>query len=243
MSEELLSGDTGQVADAGQQTQVTDLTQGTEPNTGVTEPADAGQEGSEDTLTPEQELAFKKRLEREQAKMEERLRAEYEEKYAPIRQQTPEQAQNAVRQVADELGITDEAARVLINQQLAVNQMKDNLTKSETKAEIAALRASKPWLPEWDDGKLQKIRADYQREHGFSLPWKAAYQQLVADAAINGLITQAVEQRTLQNVTGRNAATLQAGKGRAANPPDYWSMPQEEFEKLKDRVRAGETLK
>lgn len=241
MSEEQLSGVTESVADAGQQQDASE--QGTGLDTGVTDTADAGQEGAEDELTPEQNLALRKRLEREQIKIEERLRAEYEQKYAPTQHQTPEQAQNAVRQVADELGITDEAARVLINQQLAVNQMRDNLTKTEAKAEINALRANKPWLPDWDDTRLQKIRNDYQREHGFSLPWKAAYQQLVAESAINGQIVQAVEQKTLQNVTGRNAATLQAGKGRAANPPDYWNMPQDEFEKLKDRVRAGETVK
>src|SRR5690554_2038785 len=99
MADELM-GDT-LPADAGQeQPDQTELPGQDEE--GETAPADAGQgaegEGAED------DLAFKKRLEREIPKIEERIRAEYEQRYRAYQPQVQD-PQATIETIADQLGI------------------------------------------------------------------------------------------------------------------------------------------
>lgn len=249
--DELHTGDTEQSLDAGETAaQEIDYKAmlGLDEQTGDTEetPDDAGREepsqDEPDDLPDEQQTAFQKRLERESRKIEERLRQEFEERYA--QQTQPQNNELALAdQLAYQLGITREAAAILIHQQIALNNMQDTAAKHEARAEVEAMRRENEHLPEWNEAKLSEIRKDYQAKYGTTLPWTEAYHFYIAQEAISGKISHAAEQKAISNITRRNKATVQAGGAKSAKAPDIWDMDKEEFEKMVERAKSGEFQK
>ena len=218
--------------------------------TGDTIPADAGQGGSEQTEGVEdsdapgdEELAFKKRLEREIRKLREEIRAELEAEYQRryVQPPSPESQQEIVESLADRLGITTEAARAILNQQILINQLREREAMNEARAEVEALRATRKELPPWDEKKLSAIRERFEREYGYPLPWKDAYRLYVAEEALSGEIRQRTEQDVLANVQRRDKSTVKTGKGGdTPTKRSAWDLSPDEFAALRDRALRGE---
>ena len=217
---------------------------------------------------PQVSKAFAKRLAAKEKQIEERLRTQLLEE---MRQQQTSQGQHQYTQpephvnvkeqldkLADELALTPEAVQVLYRQQLmlnqqaesirkteeALNQNRENMTKSEVKAEIEAQRKANPMLPEFDETSINRVRESYRKQYGVSLPWKAAYQQFVAEEAMSGNLGRRVQQDTLKKVVGRNKKTVQVkGSKQPAKKPSIDSMSDEQFERMIAAAKSGRLKK
>lgn len=219
-------------------------------NTGEEEEtAAAGQESQETESQPEEqkfderiEQAFAKRLAKEREKIRQELEQQYTEQQH-VQHQPYQQQDNVVEQLAYQLGITPQAAQILLNQQLVLQNIQDQAAKMAAKVEIEKERQSKPYLPEFSEEKLSKIRDDYQKRYGMTLPWGEAYRMYVAEYAFSGNLSTAAEQQAIAKITGRDKATVQAGKGTQVKPPDIWDLPKEDFEKMLNDAKAGKFTK
>lgn len=212
---------------------------------------------------PKTEKAFAKRLAAREAKLREELRNEILDE---VRKQSPQNQQQPVNQatikeqvekLADQLAITPEAAQVMYNQQLMINQLyghiqktedslaesQDVTTKSQAKLDVETKRAANPLLPEFDEARLTAIRKQYQKSYGVNLPWQEAYNFLVAEEAMSGKFNRKVQQETLKNVGKRQKKTVKVKTATSAKKPTLDALSDEQFERMVERAKAGEFKK
>lgn len=238
----------------------TDQEQDTENDAGAEDESGVDPKAFAAKLTKERE-----RIERE---TEERLRKEYEARYAqqqptkPTEQQykgdaPPPLPREHLEKLADDIGVTPEAANAMYYQQWRLNKqdeqyketqeylrsMRDKSAKLEALQVLEKKRAKNPGLPEVNEKRLQEVREDYRKRTGYELPWEDAYDKLVAQEAMSGKFQRQTEQETIGKITSRNKATIQAGKGGHAKKPDIWDMPAEEWNKLVEEAKAGKYKK
>ncbi len=258
-----------------------------EEESGVDEPADAGQE--EEEIEEEEEgeeeeeervdpKAFAKKLKKDRQKLKEEVLQELKEegivprdaKSTPETQQQPQQpaqqrprvSREQIDRIADQLSITPELARVLVDQQTALDQQSnyirrlegqlqdvgENSTKGEVKLEIEEERKEKPYLPEWNEKEISKIRKEYRDSYGVTLPWRDAYEKYVAKETMSGNLpsnlTRKAEQETLKNVSRRKGSSIKSsGTKKKAKKPSYADMSQEEFERHVKEAKSGKLTK
>lgn len=159
--------------------------------------------------------------------------------------------------LADQLGVTTETAYAMYVQQWNIEntkqdnaqlkqylqqmqqQQQDERTKGEAKTAIEQRRKSNPSLPGFDDTRLQQIRSEFQKKHGYALPWEAAYNQYVAEEVLSGNLTRTAQQKVINDITSRSKKTVQAGKGGQAKRPSIEDMSKEEFDALVEQAKAG----
>ena len=253
MKEQVITGEETTPAAGEQETEV-DLF--SESETG--EETAAAEQGTQTEQPQEQftdtrtEQAFAKRLAAER----EKIRRELEAEFKPQPKQTPqEDPDKVVEKLADDLMITPEAARVILQQQMTLDQMRssmgdihDRASKAEAKMVIEQQRKTNQHLPAFDESKLAAVRKDYFDRYGTVLAWEDTYRHYVAQEAMSGnLFTAAAhqaEQRAIANISGRNNATVQAGKGGSAKrATDVWGMPDQDFAKLVEDAKQGKFKK
>jgi hypothetical protein len=213
---------------------------------------------------------FAKKLAAEREKIRRELEEEYQAAQAPAPVQQPGGilpappvlTRDVVSQLAAELGTSEEVVRVMYNLQHTVNQygemfkgmagyivnLEDTSTKGQAMAEIEKMRVANPLLPEFDEARISRIRADHKKAGGGILPWKKAYEQLVSEEAISGNLLRQVEhkteQKTVQQITKRGSKTTQVGKGGGqAKRPGIEDLSAEDFNKLVEKAKAGQYKK
>jgi hypothetical protein len=201
--------------------------------------------------------------------LKQELTAEFEAKYGakevPQTQQAmpddlysdmPKMTREQVDHFADQMGMTPEAAwsilcqqhamnklnQKLQNQQLTAKQLQEATAKTDAMREVAAQRKKNPNLPAFDEARITQIRADYRKEMGVELPWKAAYKQLVAEEVLSGKTSRAAEQKVLNNIGNRDAKTVNAGKGGKPKVISIDDMTEAQFEKFQADVASGKYL-
>lgn len=214
------------------------------------------QPGTQQQFDQRTEQAFAKRLAAEREKLRRELEQQLTQQYGQPVLQQPAYGQpgmqqpylqqppaNHIEELAMQWGTTPEVMRAMLDQQMRLNAMQERIEKAEIKEIIERQRQEKPFLPAFDEARLEQIREQYRRFYGTNLPWREAYRQLVIEEAFNGRLSTAAEQRAISQITQRNKATVQAGKGGQAKKPDIWDLPDEEFEKLVERAKAGELKK
>ena len=274
MPDEILTGVEEQAPDAGGQEEEQDIFNFGEEEAGEIDPDAADQETEEENAQEgfkeeSTEKAFAARLAKEREKIaretEDRLRQEYEAKYAQPQQQPqytpgsqPPPLQNEqLDALADRLGVTREAAYAMYHQQWLIDrqneairqQAEDNRRTKENTAKVEALksleqrRKKNPYLPEPDEKVLADIRKDYRTRTGYDLPWEDAYDKLVARETESGNISRRAEQETIGKITARNKATIQAGKGGQAKKPSIDDLSSDEFNKLVEEAKMGKYKK
>jgi len=207
------------------------------------------------------EEAFAKRLAAKEKQIEERLRTQLREELSRQSTQTQQQQprpsmKEQVDKLAEDLAITPEAAQVMYQQQLMLNQLysrleqtdnlleesKDTTTKSQAKLEIETQRQENPLLPEFDEDRLTEIRSKYKKS-GITLPWKEAYNLLVAEEAMSGKFNRKVQQETLKKVGKRQKKTVKAKTATPTRKPSLDDLSEEQLERMIERAKAGEFKK
>ncbi len=238
--------------------------QGTEeqqPETSVTTTAgdnqapDAGGQGDAGVTGQEPDQRVEQAFARRLAAERERIKAEFEAKYAQPQQTqqgiTQQQISEAIEYYISQ-GLPPAVAKDMVDTRLALlntqsllanvsGTLQDTTGLTAAKDEIAALRAQNKALPEFDQKALEAIRNEY-RQRNFNLPWREAYDIYVARQVAAGNLTRAAEQQAIDAITGRNKATVQAPKG-GGTPPNYMTMPKADFEKEVEKALRGEYSK
>ena len=249
-------------------------------DSGVDDSADAGQEEEEGDDEEEEKVdpkAFAKKLKKDRQKLKDEVLQELKEegivpkdiKSTPETQQQPQPQQRRpsvsreqIDRIADQLSITPELARVLVDQQTALDQQSsyirrlegqlqdvdENSTKGEVKLGIEEERKEKPYLPEWNEKEISKIRKEYRDNHGGTLSWRDAYEKYVAKETMSGNLpsnlTRKAEQDTLKNVKRRKGSSIKSsGTKKKAKKPSYADMSQEEFERHIKEAKSGKFTK
>jgi len=214
-----------------------------------------------------QEKAWAKRIAAEREKIRREVDAEYQQKTAALQnaQQSYQQPQkrtwvepqpltkDELEKLADSYAMTTDAVQVMYSQQVelnrmkylleqsftAINAMKDDTTKGDAMAQIERNRKSNPYLPAFDEGKVSAIRQRHYQQHGITLPWHDAYKQLVADEAMSGNLSRQAQQKAIKQITSRNRTNVQAGNAAQAKQVNMEDLSDDQFERLKERVKAG----
>jgi hypothetical protein len=243
--------------------------------TGADDDAAAGQDAGNQAVIVQDddpvEKAFAKRLAAEREKIRRELEEQYQQQqpqqggylgqqqsypqgYQQIQQSGPPPLpQEQLENLADQLGVTTEAAYAMYHQQWLIEQQnqaiqqqrQETLRLADERAKIAAKnraeaqRKKNPNLPEFDESKLTKLRTEYQKRTGLTLPWDDVYQLHVANEAMSGNLSRAVEQAAIANITSRNKTNIQAGRGGTAKKPSIEDLPKEQFEKLVEQAKQG----
>jgi len=270
--EKVLSGvEEEEAPDAGEQEEEDLFSTGDEDEAEGEEQASEAEE-TEEKVDPK---AFAAKLAKEREKIEQEtkerlekeLRQEYDQKYGRTQEQGSQQQsqqqgppplpRDQLEKLADDLGMTPEAANAMYIQQWRINQqnnslkkqeeylksLQDNTAKGETLRRIEEKRQQNPNLPEADTNQLEKIRKDYKYKTGYDLPWDDAYDKLVAQEAMSGNLERSAQQKVINNITSRGKATVQAGKGGQAKKPSIEDMSKEEFDSLVEQAKAGKFKK
>lgn len=225
--------------------------------TGVEEPAVAGQE-EEGAVEDRVEKAFAKRLAQEREKIRRELEEEFNRRFAQMsyqqtipQQTTPQQTTPSLEEQANELAeqlmITPEAAKRLLQQQQQLQElatqfyiMQDNSEKIRAQQAVEERRKTNPYLPLFDERKVASYRLRYYNRYGIMPSWEDAYDYYVADAVKSGELLRTAEQMAVQQITGRNRVNTQVGRGSQPQKRDIWALSDEEFEKLKEIAKQGQ---
>ncbi len=225
--------------------------------TGVEEPAAAGQEREEGTGEERGfdedrvEKAFARRLAHEREKIKRELEEELRRQFEAQRQQ--ESLEERARKLADELMITPEAAKLILQQEERFKQqeerlkelatqyymMRDDNDKVRVEAMVNERRKTNPYLPPFDEEKVLDVRMQYYNKYGVLPTWEDAYNLYVAAKLSTGEFGRVAEQQAIQKITGRNRVNVQVGKAAQPEKRDIWSLSDEEFERLKEEAKQG----
>lgn len=227
-----------------------------EEQTGVEQPAAAGQEGEQGEDRVEQ--AFAKRLAQEREKIRQELEQEFKQRYQPPTYQPPVQPtgppqpslEERAAKLAEEWMITPEAAKAFILQEERMKNLttklfvtEDNIAKAEAKAAIERQRASNPHLPPFNEQEILNIRLRHYNQYGVMPAWEDAYKMYVADAVTKGEINKNIEQQVISRITGRNKVNVQVGRAEQPQKRSVWDLSDDEFEKVKEKAKRGELKK
>lgn len=229
-----------------------------EEETGVEEPAAAGQE-EEQGEDQRVEQAFAKRLAQEREKVRQELEQEYQQRYqppmyqqmpTPQREQSEQSLEERAQKLAEEWMITPEAAKAFILQEERMKDlnarlylMQDNTEKVKAETAINEQRKNNPLLPPFNEQELINIRLRYYNQYGIMPNWEDAYKMYVADAVTKGEINKNIEQQVISRITGRNKVNVQVGRAEQPQKRSVWDLSDEEFEKLKEKAKRGELKK
>ncbi len=241
------------------------LLQDDEEETGEEEEADTEPEGEEAEQEPEDRLekAFAKKwtawLEKKVPELREEIREELRRETVPQQrasQQTgeiPLLSDAEAERLADQLNTSPEHVRILyalqmrdIAREREIQGLKSGMyeasEKSQAQQYVQEIAKNNPAMPGWDEKKLEAYRQAYQRAYGHPLPWREAYRQYVADAAMSGDFTRKTQQQTIQKIKARDQATVNI-KAPSTKKPDVWDIPGDQFERLVDEVKSGKYKK
>jgi hypothetical protein len=228
-----------------------------EDQSGVEEPAAAGQEG-EQGEDQRVEQAFAKRLAQERERIRQELEQEFEQRYQPPTYQQPAQPtqqpqpslEERAAKLAEEWMITPEAAKAFILQEermkeltMRLYMMDDNAAKVEAKTAIEKQREKNPYLPPFNDQELINIRLRHYNQYGVLPKWEDAYKMYVADAVAKGEINKTIEQQVISRVTGRDRVNVQVGRAEQPQKRDAWDLSKGEFEVMLEKAKRGELKK
>ena len=181
-----------------------------------------------------------------------------QQQYQPQNFDIPPLPKEQMEELADQLALTPEAVQVLYSQQYLLhkqneyinnlagtfNNMRENDSKSQTKAQVEQMRAKNPNLPGFDENKVAQIRQEHYQQYGVPLTWDAAYKQLVASEAMSGNLFRQAEQNTIKNINRRSKKNLQAGRsGQQANTPSLDDVPDSVLEKMIEKAKSGAYMK
>ncbi|MGB9903470.1 MAG: hypothetical protein ACPLQO_02215 [Desulfotomaculales bacterium] len=224
---------------------------------GVEEPAAAGQEG-EQGEDQRIEQAFAKRLAQEREKIRQELEQEFKQRYQqpmyqpPVQQVGPPQPslEERAAKLAEEWMITPEAAKAFILQEERMKNLttkllltEDNIAKTEAKAAIERQREKNPHLPPFNEQELLNIRLRHYNQYGVMPGWEDAYKMYVADAVTRGEITKNIEQQAISRITGRDKINVQVGRAEQPQKRDAWDLSKSEFEVMLEKAKRGELKK
>ena len=223
-----------------------------------------GDERVEKAFAKRLDSALKKKEEELRREMDEKLKSysskTREEDYS-YQQEAPQQSQGGVKDLtrmnsdqlqeqADEWMMSYEAILHMQQQQKrnaymerAVFQTYDERERNAARTAAEKSRKTNQYLPEWNDEAVNEIRANHYRETKQVLPYKAAWRLYVGEQAEKGSyiknVSRATEQKTLKNVAKRNRANVQAGGGQQAGKPSLDDLPDEDFEAMIAKAKAG----
>jgi hypothetical protein len=215
--------------------------------------------------------AFAKRLAQKEASLKdelrkslsEEIRAELTRELEATKTTQAQQQQGApayrglsdeeVEKLADDLEASPKMVRAFLEQQMRLNQteemLRQNTQRDQNRVDYndgvqfaQGARAQNPALPEWNDAELHKVRMEHYRNHGITLPWKQAYQILVAQSVVSGDLTRQAQQDVITQIKERDKTTVGL-KSPAPQKLDIWDLPQEEWEKIKAEGARGKYSK
>lgn len=222
------------------------------------EPAVAGQEdeGGEEprgqSFEDERvEKAFAKRLAQEKEKIKRELEEELRQQLQQQQQQQPQLSfEERVQQLADELMITPEAARLVLEQQEQLRRletqtylMRDESEKVRVESLVNEKRKTNPYLPPFNEEEIFNIRMQHYNRYGIMPTWEDAYNYYVAEKLKSGEFGRVAEQQAIQKITSRNRANVQVGKSSRPEKRNLWELSDEEFERLKEEAKTGKLTK
>jgi len=214
-----------------------------------------------------QEKAWAKRIAAEREKIRREVDEEYqrktqEQQYSRTQYQPPQPkawvepqplSKEELDKLAENYAMTPDAIQVLYSQQvelnrmkhlldqsfMSINSMREDTNKGETIMQIERTRRNNPDLPVFDEGKVAAIRQNYLNRHGIRLTWEDAYKQQVAEEAMSGNLSRQAQQKAIKQITSRNRTNVQAGNAGQAKPVSVEELSDEQFERLKERAKAG----
>ncbi len=224
-------------------------------------------EEPEEKLPENAERAFARKLRKEREKFEQekqQLRQQYESQH----QQPPPQVdygaepppalpKDQLRKLSDELGLTEEAANAMFQQQWYLNQQRDQFNRQQqelarmkeqsSKAQIFQAieehRQNNPHLPPANESELETIRQNHYRKTGQNLSYAAAYEKLVAYRAWTGELQRSQQAKAAQDIAKKGKASVQAGGGKRTPRPSIESMPLDKFQQMVERAKRGDFTK
>lgn len=190
------------------------------------------------------EQAFAKRFAAERAKMEPDLRLAQrfrelgyntDQVMAAMegRFQKPTQA-NYEEQLADQLGITAEAAKTMMQMGMGLQQMQAQLSSI---TEESSLRLLKEKDPAFDRTKAEEVRNSFREKYGVDLAWEDAW-----DMASRDIQKHRAEQAALAGMTAKDKAKTSPPSGDAPGKVDINTLSSKEFNSLVERVKRGEKI-
>ncbi len=241
-------------------------------DTGAADQEPSEQEGQQGFGDERVEVAFAKRLEAEREKMRREYETQYSQQQhaqPPPQQQYPQQqpgltgqdltrkTPEELRELADEWMVGTEVVRAMQEQQRVIaqqqydaqNQKKmlaqiyDNEQKNNARNTIDAQRAQNPYLPEFDELRLNQVRDEVYSKTGYVMSYDEAYKRVVGEEALTGRLTKQVarntQQQTIRNVAARDRSSFQTGMGSSANKPSIDDMSDTDFERMIDAAKQG----
>lgn len=203
--------------------------------------------------------AFAKRLAQKEGSLRESIRAEVMAELEKTKTTPAQQQQGApvykglskeeIERLADDLEASPKLVRAFVELKMESAQNKELLQQANLRdhnrleynegmqfAEQA--RASIPSLPEWDGQKLHEIRMAHYNRHGTTLPWKQAYQTLIAEKVVSGDLPREAQQEVITQIKERDKTTVGI-KTPATQKLDIWDIPDEKWARMKADAAAG----
>ena len=200
------------------------------------QPQDQGTEQTD--AAPVDPKAFAKRLAAERQKMRAEIEAEVRASVQPQAPAQPQQPPVTVdayaEQIAEQLGLTPEAARamaVVALRQQALEQQQQRILEQAEEASIKATDKT------FDRAAADAVRTDFQKRYGITLSISDAWQMARNQQHI-AQSTRAAEQRALAQADANRRAGTAAPSG-GGGKPTIADLPKSDFEALVQRVKAG----
>ena len=197
---------------------------------------DQGTEQNDSAPVDPKAFAARLKAEREKIRREERaaVEAELRSQQTPSQPAQPVSVEAYADQIAEQLGVTPEAARAMANlavQQQALAQQQQRILEQAEEASIKATDRT------FDRAAADAVRTDFQKRYGITLSISDAWQMARNQQHI-AQSTRAAEQRALAQADANRRAGTPAPSG-GGGKPTIADLPDGDFEAMVARVKAG----